>query len=224
MKINFDFAYFLSRFGVIGRYLPLTLTLAFSAFIIGLLIGTGLTLLRKLENKILNRFINLYVSYFRGTPLLVQLFIFFYGLPQIFPQFGKITAIYASVLVMSINASAYMSEVIRSAIDAVDKGQMDAALSVGMTKKQAMIRIILPQAARIAIPPLGNTMISLIQGTAITFTLGVKEMMGQAKVSAAASFRFLENYLAVGLIYWAITLILSYYNKSLEKEMNKGFR
>jgi putative amino-acid transport system permease protein len=125
---------------------------------------------------------------------------------------------------MSINASAYMSETIRAAIDAVDKGQMDAAMSVGMTKKQAMIRIILPQAARIAIPPLGNTMISLIQGTAITFTLGVKEMMGQSKISAAASFRFLENFLAVGIIYWLLTLVLSYYTKSLEKEMNKGFR
>lgn len=223
MKFNFDFSYFLSRFGVIGRYLPLTLTIAFSAFILGIIIGTGLTLLRRSNIKILNRVIDLYVSFFRGTPLLVQLFIFFYGLPQIFPKLAVITAIYASILVMSINASAYMSEIIRAAIDAVDKGQMDAAMSVGMTKKQAMTRIILPQAARIAIPPLGNTMISLIQGTAITFTLGVKEMMGQSKISAAASFRFLENFLAAGIIYWLLTLVLSYYTKHLEKEMNKGF-
>jgi putative amino-acid transport system permease protein len=224
MNINFEFEYFFSRFAVIGRFLPLTLTLAFTSFLLGLIIGTTLTLLRRFEVKPLNLLINTYVSFFRGTPLLVQLFIFFYGLPQIFPSLASITAIYASVFVMSINASAYMSETIRAAIDAVDKGQMDAAMSVGMTKAQAMIRIILPQAARIAIPPLGNTMISLIQGTAITFTLGVKEMMGQAKISAAASYRFLENFLAVGIIYWLVTLIISYYNRSLEKDMNKGFR
>lgn len=223
MNINFNFQYFLARFRVIAPFLPLTLFIAFGAFILGLVLGTSLTLVRRFNIRFLNRLIDFYVSFFRGTPLLVQLFIFFYGIPQIYPSLASLTAIYASIIVMSLNSGAYMSETIRASLDSVDKRQMDAALSVGMTQRQAMIRIIIPQAARIAIPPLGNTAINLIQATAITFTLGVKEMMAQTQISSAASYRFLENFLAVGIMYWMITLLLTYFNKELEKDLNKGF-
>ncbi len=123
---------------------------------------------------------------------------------------------------MTINASAYISEVIRSAIDSVDKGQMEAALSVGMSRSKAMERIVLPQAFKVAVPPLGNTFISLLQGTAITFMLGLQDIMGLSKMKAAASYRFLESFLAVGLIYWALTLIATQVNKKLEWNLSKG--
>ncbi len=160
---------------------------------------------------------------FLGGPLSwFSFFIFFFGLPQIIPALAKLSAFQAAIIVMTINASAYISEVIRSAIDSVDKGQMEAALSVGMSRSKAMERIVLPQAFKVAVPPLGNTFISLLQGTAITFMLGLQDIMGLSKMKAAASYRFLESFLAVGLIYWALTLIATQVNKKLEWNLSKG--
>lgn len=223
MDKKFIITYFFQRIGVVGKYLPITLSISITAMIFGLIIGTTVALLKRKNIKLLNIFLNMYISFFRGTPLIVQLFIFFFGLPQVFPSMASLTAYPASIIVLSINAGAYMSEVVRSAINSVDKGQMEAALSVGMNKSQAMIRIILPQAARIAIPPLGNTFISITQGTAITFVLGVKEMMAVAKMGSAASYRFLENFLAVGIIYWIITMIFTYLVSRLEEKLSKGY-
>jgi len=219
---GFDLNYFVSIIPVIMKALPVTLSVGLSAMLLGFVTGTGITLLRKLENSALNALIELYVSFFRGTPLMVQLFIFFFGLPQVLPQLAALNAFQASIIVLTINASAYISEVIRAAIDSVDKGQMEAALSVGMSKTKAMERIVLPQALKVAIPPLGNTFISLIQGTAITFMLGLQDIMGLSKMKAAASYRFLESFLAVGLIYWALTLIITKLNKHLEWKLSKG--
>lgn len=219
---GFDLNYFIGVFPIIIKALPITISISLFAMMFGLVIGTGITFLRRTRFGIVNRVFDIYVSFFRGTPLMVQLFIFFFGLPQIIPVLSRTTAYYAAIVVLSINASAYISEVVKATIDAVDKGQMEAALSVGMTKFQAMERIILPQAFKIAVLPLGNTFISLIQGTAITFMIGLKDIMGVAKVNAAASYRFLEAYLAVGIIYWIITLIVTRVNSAIEVKLSKG--
>lgn len=219
---GFDLNYFINIIPVIAKALPITLTVGISAMLFGFILGVAIALLRKLENKPLNAFIELYVSFFRGTPLMVQLFIFFFGMPQVIPAMAKLNAFQAAIIVMTINASAYISEVIRSAIDSVDKGQMEAALSVGMSKAKAMERIVLPQAFKVAVPPLGNTFISLIQGTAITFMLGLQDIMGLSKMKAAASYRFLETFLAVGLIYWGLTLIATQITKRIEWNLSKG--
>lgn len=150
---------------------------------------------------------------------MVQMFLFFFGLPQLFPELAKINAYAASVIVMSINASAYGSEVIRSALNAVPKGQTEAALSIGLTRSQAMFQIILPQAMRIAVPPLGNTFINLIQGTSITFMLGLRDIMGASKMRAASTYRFFEIYLAVGLVYWVLTFLAAKLNDYIEKQL-----
>jgi len=219
---GFDLNYFINIIPVILKALPVTLAVGISAMLFGFILGVSITLLRKMDNKVLNAVIEVYVSFFRGTPLMVQLFIFFFGMPQIIPALAKLSAFQAAIIVMTINASAYISEVIRSAIDSVDKGQMEAALSVGMSRAKAMERIVLPQAFKVAIPPLGNTFISLLQGTAITFMLGLQDIMGLSKMKAAASYRFLESFLAVGLIYWALTLIATQVNKRLEWNLSKG--
>jgi len=219
---GFDIKYFIDVLPAIIKALPITISVGLISMILGLVIGTGITLLRRIENTVLTGFIELYVSFFRGTPLMVQLFIFFFGMPQVFPQLAVLNAYQASVIVLSINASAYISEVIRSAISAVDKGQLEAALSVGMSDLKAMERIVLPQALKVAIPPLGNTFISLIQGTAITFMLGLQDIMGLSKMKAAASYRFLETFLAVGIIYWVLTLVVTRMNKHLEWKFSKG--
>jgi putative amino-acid transport system permease protein len=221
---GFDTQYFISVIPEILTALPTTLIVGGSAMAIGLGVGTIIALLRKLEFKILNVLLDAYVSFFRGTPLMVQLFIFFFGLPQMFVKLGELSAFQASIIVMSINASAYISEVIRAAIDAVDSGQLEAALSVGMTPVKAMERIVLPQAFKVAVPALGNTFISLIQGTAITFMIGLHDIMGLSKMKAAASYRFLETFLAVGILYWLITLILTQLSTRLEWSLSRGGR
>lgn len=219
---KFDIGYLIEVLPVILRALPITIGVSITAMLIGLILGTLITFLRRTPYGLINRMFDLYVSFFRGTPLMVQLFIFFFGLPQVMPVLSEVNALSAAVIVLSINASAYISEVVKGAIGAVDKGQYEAALSVGMSKLQAMERIILPQALKIAVLPLGNTFISLVQGTAITFMIGLKDIMGIAKVSAASSYRFLEVYLAVGIIYWLLTLIATKAINSLSYRLSKG--
>lgn len=220
--MNFEISALLNGFKIIARGLPVTVTVAVLSMTLGLIMGTGIALLRREKYKFLESFLGMYVSFFRGTPLMVQLFIFFYGFPQLFPKLAILNAFQASVIVMSINASAYISEVVRGALNAVDKGQFEAGLSIGLTKIQVLERIILPQAMRIAIPPLGNTFTSIIQGTAITFMLGLKDIMGLSKMQAAASYRFFETYLAVGIVYWLVTGLAAYGNKKLEEKMSYG--
>ncbi|WP_099192629.1 amino acid ABC transporter permease [Tepidibacter mesophilus] len=223
MNVNFSVEYFIGRFPEFIKFLPITLSLALISIVIGLVLGTSIALIRTYKIKILYPLSNIYVSFFRGTPLLVQLFIFYYGLPQVIPSLGGINAYTAAFVTLSINSAAYMSEIIRAAINSVDKGQMEAALSVGMTYFQGMTKIVLPQAARIAIPSLGNTFISLMKETSLAFVLGVSEMLAAAKMGSAASYRFFENYLAVGIIYWIITILFTYIIDKLERNMSKAY-
>lgn len=220
--MNFDITAFLNAFKIIGRGLPITLSVALLSMMIGLVLGIIVALLRRSHKGLIGHLLGVYVSFFRGTPLMVQLFIFFYGLPQLLPIFGGINAFQASIIVMSLNASAYISEVVRGALNSIGKGQFEAGLSVGMTKFQVMERIVLPQALRLAIPPLGNTFVSLIQGTAITFMLGLQDIMGLSKMQAAATYRFFETFLAVGIVYWVITWVASYGNAKLEERLTYG--
>ena len=221
--INFDFGFMLEVFPRIIKYVHITLGISIIAMFIGLIIGTIIALIRKFEIRGLKYFAKVYVSFFRGTPLLVQLFLLYYGLPQIFPSLASMNAYVAAYVGLSLNSAAYIAEVIRGAINSIDKGQMEACLSIGMTKGQAMRRIILPQATRVAIPALGNTFIGIIKESSLAFTLGVSEMLSQAKLAAAASYRFFECYLVVALIYWMITIVFSFLQGKLEARFNKAY-
>lgn len=223
MKINFEPMFMLEVFPRMLKYVHITLSLTVIAMILGLSIGTIIALIRIYRIKVLQSFVKVYVSFFRGTPLLVQLFLFYFGLPQVIPQLADMNAYTAAFIGLSLNGGAYMSEIIRGAIGAIDKGQMEACLSVGMTSWQGMKRVILPQAARVAIPTLGNTFISLLKESSLAFTLGVPEMLAQAKMSAAATYRVFESYLMVALIYWMITIGFSYIQGKLEEKMNKAY-
>lgn len=213
---------FVSTFAKLIESLPTTLFVGILSMLFGLLFGTLIAIGRHHPIPVIDHILKAYVSFFRGTPLMIQLFIFFFGLPQIWPALGSIDAFEAAVMVMSINAGAYAAETIRASIGSVDSLQLQAAASVGFTSFQTMRLIILPQAFRIAIPPLGNTFIGIIQGTSLTFMLGLKDIMGHAKMLAAANYRFLETYVAVGLIYWIITLCLTWINQKLEKSLTIG--
>jgi putative amino-acid transport system permease protein len=221
--MNFSLEYMLSLFPELLKYLPVVLFIAVAAFVLAVIAGLIMGLIVQMRVNVLHPLTVVIISYFRGTPALVQIFIFYFGLPQLIPALSKIDAITAVILAISIRNAAYLAEVFRSALMSVDKGQMEAALSVRMTRAQAMRRIILPQAVRIAIPPSGNYFIMIIKDTSLAFTIGVTDMFAQAKLEAAATYNFFEAYLAVGLIYWAVTAVLTYLQSLLERKVNRPY-
>lgn len=219
---GFDVSVLIKSFFELVRALPVTLTVGVLAMALGFMLGTLVSVYRYMHHGVINYALAGYVSFFRGTPLMIQLFLFFFGGPQIIPMFGKLSAFQASVLIMGINAGAYVAESLRAALHSIDRLQNDAGLSIGLTGFQTMRHILLPQALRVALPTLGNTFVGVIQGTALTFMLGLNDLMGLAKMRAASNYRFFEVYLAVGIMYWLITFSLAKLNASLEFRMKGG--
>jgi putative amino-acid transport system permease protein len=191
--------------------------------VLSLILALGLAVVRTFKVPVLNQLAMLFISFFRGTPLLVQLFLLYYGLPRIFPVLVSMDAFTAAVIGLTFHFAAYKAETIRAAIMAVDKTQMEASLSIGMTNSQAMRRIVLPQAARIATPSLMNHFIDMIKSTSLAFTLGVTEIMAKTQMEASSSFYFFESFLAVALIYWAIVLVFTQVQVRLEHYLNKAY-
>lgn len=217
-----DLDYMLGLVPVILGYVPLTIGMALAAMAGALVLGALLAVERVLRVPVLDQFVQLFISFFRGTPLLVQLFLFYYGLPQILPVLAGINGVTAAIIGLTLHFSAYMAESIRAAILGVDRSQWEAAQAVGMTQAQSMRRIILPQAARVAAPTLVNYFIDMIKSTSLAFTLGVTEMMGATQKEAAGSFLYFEAFLVVAMMYWAIVEILSLLQKRLELRLNKA--
>ena len=217
-----DLDFMLGLVPILLRYLPLTLGMALAAMALALALAVVLAMVRVLRLPVLDQIVMGFVSFFRGTPLLVQLFLFYYGLPQIVPAFSAINGITAAIMGITLHFAAYMAESIRAAILGVDRSQWEASQAVGMTQLQALRRIILPQAARIAAPTLLNYFIDMIKATSLAFTLGVTEMMGAAQKEAASSFRYFEAFLLVAIIYWAVVETLSTVQRRLELRMNRA--
>jgi cystine transport system permease protein len=184
----------------------------------GLLLGFALALLRLYGYWPLQWLSRIYVSFFRGTPLLVQLFMIYYGLPQLGIQLEPLTA---ALIGFSLNMGAYTSEILRAAIASIDRGQWEAAASIGMGRAQTLYRAILPQAARTALPPLGNSFISLVKDTALAATIQVPELFRQAQLITARTFEIFTMYLAAALIYWVLASILAHFQARLEARVNR---
>ena len=157
-----------------------------------------------------------YVAFIRGTPLLVQLFLLFFGLPQ----FGiLLPAILCGVIGLGIYSGSYVSEVVRGAIQSIDRGQMEAARSLGMSYREAMWEVVLPQAFRRMLPPLGNETIALIKNSALVSLLTIDDVMREGQRIISTSFRALEVYLAVALIYFILTNAATWILRQIEKRM-----
>ncbi|EDQ03294.1 Amino acid ABC transporter, permease protein, 3-TM region, His/Glu/Gln/Arg/opine [Sulfitobacter indolifex HEL-45] len=218
-----DLDYMLGLVPVILGYVPLTLFMAVAGMVFALILASLLAVERVAKVPVLDWSVVLFISFFRGTPLLVQLFLFYFGLPQVLSFLTQIDGVTAAIMGLTLHFSAYMAESIRAAIMGVDRSQWEAAQSIGMTQGQLMWRIILPQAARIAAPTLVNYFIDMIKGTSLAFTLGVTEMMGAAQKEAAGSFLYFEAFLAVPVMYWVIVEVLSQGQKRLETHLNKAF-
>ncbi|MGB5919500.1 amino acid ABC transporter permease [Arcobacter sp.] len=219
----FDVDYALGIFPILFKYIDITVSMALIGTVIALFIAILIAIMKTYNVKVVSQFCDLYISFLRGTPLLVQLFLLYYGLPQIFPVFANLDAYSASVAGLSLHFSAYMAESIRGAISSIDKGQFEASSSLGMSKAQTFIYIILPQAIRVAVPSLMNNFIDLIKSTSLAFTLGVPEIMAKAQLEASSSYKYFESFLAVALVYWAIVLVFTYIQKKLEKKLNKAY-
>ena len=198
--------------------LKFTIPLTILSFIFGLSLGL-LTALVRLFSPVWVSFIaRFYVWIFRGTPMLVQLFVIFYGLPSAGIYLDAFTA---AVIGFSLNVGAYSSEVIRAVISSVPKGQWEAAYSIGMSWRQALIRTILPQATRTAIPPLSNTFISLVKDTSLAAAITVPELFQSAQRIVATTYEPLILYIEAALIYLALSTILSNLQARLEKRFRR---
>jgi len=198
--------------------LKFTIPLTILSFIFGLSLGLLTALVRLFAPVWVSLIARFYVWIFRGTPMLVQLFVIFYGLPSAGIYLDAFTA---AVIGFSLNVGAYSSEVIRAVISAVPKGQWEAAYSIGMSWRQALTRTILPQATRTAVPPLSNTFISLVKDTSLAAAITVPELFQSAQRIVATTYEPLVLYIEAALIYLALSTILSNLQARLEKRFKR---
>lgn len=199
-----------------GAYITITLTII--SLLIGLVIGLILALFKLSDNIILKVISTIYISAFRGTPLLVQLMIIYFALPQVGLKF---TAFQSALIGLALNEGSYMAEIFRGGIQSVPKGQTEAAKSIGMNNTKAFQRIILPQAIKISLPPMGNSAIILLKNTSLAAVITVGELMHRGELLADVTFRTLEIYIMVAIIYWILHYPLTLLVKYLENK-NKG--
>ena len=197
-----------------------TLVLAVASAVFGALVGALVALVRLAKIPLLATLAALYVSGFRGTPLLVQLFVIYFGLPSIGIQFDPITA---GILGLSLNVGAYLSETLRGAINGVAHGQWDAARSLGLTQMQVMRHVVGPQALRLAVPSLSNSLISLTKDTSLVSVIAVSELMLVTKEVIATTFQPFPLYLTAAAIYWALSASFESLQKKLERRLNRGY-
>jgi arginine/lysine/histidine/glutamine transport system substrate-binding/permease protein len=174
-------------------------------------------------NPLLRMVFRFYVEFFRGTPMLVQLFIIYFGLPALFEEIGlqwSLDRFPAAIIALSLNVAAYLAEIIRGGIQSIDRGQWEACESLGMSPVQTMADVIFPQAFRRILPPLGNEFITLIKDTSLTAVIGFVELFRQGQLIVASTYRAFEVYIAVALVYLILTTLSSFAFKWLEGAMD----
>ena len=200
--------------GAVTGTIPLTL----ASFAFGLVLALVVALMRLSPNWLLSGIGRFYVSVIRGTPLLVQLFVIFFGLPSIGVRLEPWPS---AIIAFSLNVGGYAAEIIRAAILSVPKGQWEAGHTIGMSRPQTLVRIILPQAARVSVPPLSNTFISLVKDTSLASLILVTELFRNAQQIAAFSQEFMALYLQAALVYWVICLVLSTAQSAVERRLDR---
>ena len=207
----------------------ITLEISFITVILGCLFGFIATLGKRSRFKPFNWLATIYTQVIRGTPILLQLYIMTLGLPTIglrIPDlFGpRSSLLISTVLALSINSGAYICEIFRSGLNSVDKGQTEAARSLGLTSRQAMRYVILPQAVKTILPALGNEFIMMIKESSLVSTVGIADVMYQQKIINGATYRIFEPLIMIGLIYLIITTVLTTLLGLLEKRLNKDVK
>lgn len=199
--------------------LTVTLPLTAISFAFGLVIALGVALARMSDRRVLSGLARIYISIVRGTPLLLQLFLIFFALPE----FGvKISPFPAAVIAFSLNVGGYAAEIIRSSILSIPRGQWEAASSLGMSYSTTLWRVVIPQANRVAVPPLSNTLISLVKDTSLASAILVTDVMRTAQVAAAPTFQFFTLYVTAGVYYWIVCMVMSVAQDRVEERLAKS--
>lgn len=207
------YGYFLT-----GMYI--TIMLAISAVTFGTIIGLSLTFLRRSEIPIVRFLAGIYIEFIRGTPILVQIYMIYIGLPKLTNL--NLSDIVIGIVALSLNSGAYVSEIIRAGIDAVDKGQMEAARSLGMNKRLAMFQIVIPQAFKNILPVLGNEFIAIIKDSSMVSVIGVAELMYNAGIVRGNTALGLEPVIVAAAIYFMLTFTMTRGLVYLERKMKKS--
>lgn len=207
-------------------YLPVTLYILTLSLLFGFVLGLFLALPRIYNTPIVNQLAKVYISFFRGTPIMVQLFIVFYGIPALTGLIGidtsKMDPFYAAVATYALSNAAAAAEIIRAGVGSVDKGQTEAAYSIGLSGSQAFRRIVLPQALVQAFPNMGNMVISSLKDTSLAFSIGVMDMSGRGQTLITSSNHSLEVYIALSIVYYAVAVLFEWFFRVAEKRIKKN--
>ena len=217
--MNMDFPYMLEILPEVASYIPTTLVLAFVSMFFAVVIGLIVAIGRRSKNKIISSISATYISVFRGVPTVVQLFIIYFGLPQLFLSMPNLSAMSAAIIGLSFKEASYLAEIFRAALDSVDSGQIEAGLSVGMKSWKIYQTVVIPQAVVNAVPGTLNVFISLVKESSIVFTLGATEVFASAKLIASSSMLYFETYVVVGFICWVIIVVISWLQGKLERKI-----
>jgi len=212
------------------KTLPVTLLLTLGGAFFGIILAMIFAVVKINRTRILYPIQSLFVSFLRGTPLLVQLMLTYFGIPLLLKAINQkygtafnINAIPASVfaiIAFAFNEAAYASETIRAAILSVDPGEIEAARSLGMTNRQVYLRVIIPNAAVVATPTLINSLIGLTKGTSLAFSAGVVEVFAKAQAIGGSDYRYFERFISVSIIYWIVNIVIEQIGRAIEKAMD----
>jgi polar amino acid transport system permease protein len=234
MLLNFDPQYVVEHFNFVLQGLWVTIQLALISIIFATILALLGALGRLSTSPIAQGISGFYISLFRGTPLLIQIYLIYLGLPQIGRQlqlmglqqlgeFFTLTAFQSGVLALSLNYGAYMTEIFRAGIQSIAYGQREAALAIGMNRLQIMRRVILPQAVRIIIPDIGNQFIAMQKDTALVSVMGIWELTYRANRLARQESKFMEMFITAALLYWILTVVSSYLESRLERRLAQAY-
>ena len=212
---------FTTKFPVFMQGVGVTLELAFFTALLGSLLGLIGAILRRIRFLPVRIIMNMYVAFIRGTPLLVQVLMIVYGLPQLGLRLPRMTL---CIIALVINSGAYMAELIRAGLQSVDIGQSEAADSLGMSSSQKMLYVILPQAIKVTLPAVGNEFIAIIKESSVLYAVGVYELTYQANKLASVNYRYLETLIVAALIYFVLTYAMSKLLALLEGRMRRSER
>lgn len=210
---------FITKFGVFMQGVQVTLLLAVYTVAFGFLLGLIVAVFRRTKIWPLRILMNMYVAFIRGTPLLVQVLLIVYGLPQLGIRLPRMTS---CVLALTINSGAYMAELIRAGLQSIDRGQVEAADSLGMNSWQKMVHVILPQAIKFTLPAMGNEFVAIIKESSVLYSVGVYELTYQANKLASTNYRYIETLLVSALVYFVLTYVSTKLLNLLERRMRRG--
>ncbi|WP_342504673.1 amino acid ABC transporter permease [Sporosarcina sp. FSL K6-2383] len=218
--MNLDFTQIIPSIPYILQGIGVTLKIVGLAALIGFAIGILLALCKIGRIKSLTWFADIYTSVFRGTPLILQLLLIYYGTPQLFDI--KVSAYTAAVLAFGFNSGAYISEIIRAGILAVDRGQLEASMALGVPYKNMMKDIVLPQALKNILPALMNEFITLTKESAIVTVIGVTDIMRRSYIVGGNTYRYFESLIFAGVIYYVMVMVLTLLGKAIERRMRRS--